>query len=54
MLRMPEQPLVIGLRQLAESGQGVGFNFNIGKKWAWAAVFFNEVRADNAQQILLE
>ena len=30
-----------------ESGQGVGFNFNIGKKWAWGNGFFNEVRADS-------
>ena len=29
-----------------ESGQGAGFNFNIGKKWAWGNGFFNEVRTD--------
>lgn len=28
----------------SESAQGVGFNFNIGKKWSWGDGFFNELR----------
>lgn len=30
----------------AESAQGVGFNFNVGKKWSWGNGFFNELRLD--------
>lgn len=30
----------------SESAQGVGFNFNIGKKWSWGNGFFNELRLD--------
>lgn len=31
----------------SESAQGVGFNFNIGKKWSWGSGFFNELRLDS-------
>lgn len=28
----------------SESAQGIGFNFDIGKKWSWGNGFFNELR----------
>lgn len=30
----------------AESAQGVGLNFNLGKKWSWGNGFYNEFRLD--------
>lgn len=30
----------------AESGQGLGLGFNVGKKWSWGNGFFNEFRFD--------
>ena len=30
----------------SESAQGIGFNFDIGKKWSWGNGFFNELRLD--------
>lgn len=32
----------------AESAQGIGFNFNLAKKWSWGSGFFNELRLDNS------
>lgn len=32
----------------AESAQGAGFNFNIGKKWSWGNGFYNELRLDTS------
>lgn len=32
----------------SESAQGLGFNFNVGKKWSWGNGFFNELRLDTS------
>lgn len=32
----------------AESAQGVGFNFDLGKKWSWGDGFYNELRGSSS------
>ncbi|QGM81142.1 porin family protein [Otariodibacter oris] len=32
----------------SESGRGIGFNFDIGKKWSWGDGFFNELRINSS------
>lgn len=32
----------------AESAQGVGFNFDLGKKWSWGNGFYNELRGSSS------
>ncbi|WP_440210476.1 surface lipoprotein assembly modifier [Actinobacillus pleuropneumoniae] len=32
----------------SESAQGIGFNFNIGKKWSWGNGFYNELRLNTS------
>lgn len=31
-----------------EKAQGIGFNFDVGKKWSWGNGFFNELRANTS------